>query len=104
MLEGMSKNFIDFDEVNFWCITDCCVVTVRTSYVVPGSRNSQYPTTTDIHNRCVNILSALFNAPASENELPGVGTGTIGSSEAIMLAALNMKWYETHITAVKERQ
>ncbi|WP_201779454.1 pyridoxal-dependent decarboxylase [Acidiplasma cupricumulans] len=37
----------------------------------------------------MNILARLYNAP-EENEF--IGTSTIGSSEAIMLALLAHKW------------
>ncbi|KAL5570708.1 hypothetical protein UlMin_020305 [Ulmus minor] len=41
-------------------------------------------------NRCVNIIAHLFNAPLGESEA-AVGVGTVGSSEAIMLAGLAFK-------------
>jgi glutamate decarboxylase len=47
----------------------------------------EYPQTAEIHQRCVNIISNLYHAPTGE----AVGTSTIGSSEAIMLAVLAMK-------------
>ena len=53
--ENLHKNFIDHDE---------------------------YPQTEIIHNRCVNMIARLFNAP---EECKSIGTATIGSSEAIML-------------------
>lgn len=43
-----------------------------------------------MQNRCVNIIANLFNAPLEEGEA-GVGVGTVGSSEAIMLAGLAFK-------------
>ncbi|KAI9091406.1 hypothetical protein K1719_028217 [Acacia pycnantha] len=47
--------------------------------------------TTDLHNRCVNMLARLFNAPMEEGEC-GVGVaGKVGSSEARMLAGLAFK-------------
>ena len=60
--ENLHKNFIDHDE---------------------------YPQTEVIHNRCVNMLARLFNAP---EECHSVGAATIGSSEAIMLGLLAHKW------------
>lgn len=60
--ENLHKNFIDHDE---------------------------YPQTEVIHNRCVNMLARLFNSP---KECSSIGTATIGSSEAIMLALLAHKW------------
>jgi len=62
MLETLGKNYIDQDE---------------------------YPQTTEIQNRCVNMLAHLFHAP---DDRTGVGTGTVGSSEAIHLAGLALKW------------
>lgn len=43
-----------------------------------------------IQNRCVNMIAHLFNAPIGESEA-AVGVGTVGSSEAIMLAGLAFK-------------
>ena len=62
MSETMDKNYIDQDE---------------------------YPQTTEIQNRCVNMLARLFHAPEHEEAM---GTGTVGSSEAIHLAGLALKW------------
>jgi glutamate decarboxylase len=62
MTETFDKNYIDQDE---------------------------YPQTTEIQTRCVNMLAHLFNAPEEEK---GIGTGTVGSSEAIHLAGLALKW------------
>jgi Pyridoxal-dependent decarboxylase conserved domain len=44
----------------------------------------EYPQVTELHKRCVNMLSRLFNAPLGPEE-EATGTGCIGSSEAIML-------------------
>jgi glutamate decarboxylase len=63
ILEGINKNYADMDE---------------------------YPVTTEIQNRCVNIIARLFNAPVGAGE-KAVGVGTVGSSEAIMLAGLAFK-------------
>lgn len=49
----------------------------------------EYPQTTEIHNRCVNMLARLFHAP---DEGTPVGCATVGSSEAIHLAGLALKW------------
>ena len=43
-----------------------------------------------MQNRCVNMIAHLFNAPLEESE-HAVGVGTVGSSEAIMLAGLAFK-------------
>ncbi|KAJ3501240.1 hypothetical protein NM208_g16976 [Fusarium decemcellulare] len=47
----------------------------------------EYPQSADIQNRCVNMIGDLFHAPPGTS----VGTSTVGSSEAIMLAVLAMK-------------
>ena len=49
----------------------------------------EYPQTAEIERRCVNMVANLFNAPM---EGGAVGVSTIGSSEAVMLAGLAMKW------------
>jgi glutamate decarboxylase len=49
----------------------------------------EYPQTAEIERRCVNIVADLFNAPAHGD---AVGVSTIGSSEAVMLGGLAMKW------------
>jgi glutamate decarboxylase len=51
--------------------------------------NDEYPQTSKIQDRVVNMLARLFNAPP---ESKSMGTGTIGSSEAIMLGLLAHKW------------
>jgi len=63
MTESFSKNFIDYEE---------------------------YPQSADIQNRCVSMIGRLFNAPTN-NGAAAVGTSTVGSSEAIVLAVLAMK-------------
>ncbi|CAO2827592.1 unnamed protein product [Amaranthus hypochondriacus] len=63
MMAAMNKNYVDMDE---------------------------YPVTTEIQNRCVNMIARLFNAPLYESET-AIGVGTVGSSEAIMLAGLAFK-------------
>jgi len=47
----------------------------------------EYPQTAAIEGRCINIVSDLFNAPEE-----GVGASAIGSSEAVMLAGMALKW------------
>jgi glutamate decarboxylase len=50
--------------------------------------HAEYPISAEIEQRCVRMLADLFHAP------PGEATGcrTQGSSEAIMLGALSLKW------------
>ena len=62
IIESLNKNFIDHDE---------------------------YPQTEVIHQRVVNMLGRLFNAPPQKTFL---GTATIGSSEAVMLGGLSHKF------------
>jgi len=49
----------------------------------------EYPQTAQIHQRIVNMLGRLFNAPA---QAEFCGTATVGSSEAIQLGLLAHKW------------
>jgi glutamate decarboxylase len=49
----------------------------------------EYPQTAAIEARCVNIIADLWNAPESEQ---ATGCSTTGSSEAVMLGALALKW------------
>ena len=64
MTEALPKNFIDYEE---------------------------YPMSADIQNRCVSMIARLFNAPTAFKGETAIGTSTVGSSEAIMLAVLAMK-------------
>ena len=49
--------------------------------------HAEYPQTAEIEQRCIRMLADLFNAPAKP-----WAPATQGSSEAIMLGALAMKW------------
>jgi glutamate decarboxylase len=49
----------------------------------------EYPRTAEIELRCVNMLSRLWNSPATEE---ATGTSTTGSSEAAMLGGMALKW------------
>ncbi len=49
----------------------------------------EYPQTAEIERRCVNIVADLFHVPGSGE---AIGVSTIGSSEAVMLAGLALKW------------
>lgn len=63
IMDSINKNYVDMDE---------------------------YPVTTELQNRCVNMIARLFNATVGDHEA-AVGVGTVGSSEAIMLAGLAFK-------------
>ncbi len=62
MAETMTKNAIDWDE---------------------------YPQSVELQDRCVNMLARLYGAPEHHRS---VGCATVGSSEAIHLGGLAMKW------------
>jgi len=49
----------------------------------------EYPRTAELEQRCVNMLSRLWNSPDSDE---ATGTSTTGSSEAAMLAGMALKW------------
>jgi glutamate decarboxylase len=49
----------------------------------------EYPQTVELQDRCVNMLARLYHAAEHHQS---VGTATVGSSEAIHLAGLAMKW------------
>lgn len=51
----------------------------------------EYPKTGDLQNRCVSIISRLFNIPETGDGSIPMGGSSVGSSEAIMLATLAMK-------------
>jgi glutamate decarboxylase len=67
MAEAFDKNMIDKDE---------------------------YPATAAIEQRCVNMVADLFHAEGLRDDDPASATGvsTIGSSEAVMLGGLALKW------------
>ena len=49
----------------------------------------EYPQTAELEMRCVNILSRLYHAT---EEGKACGCSTIGSSEAVMLGGMALKW------------
>jgi glutamate decarboxylase len=61
------------------------IETLNKNYV----NQEEYPQTTEIQGRCVNMLARLFGASSDHTS---TGTSTVGSSEAIHLAGLAMKW------------
>ncbi|CEN21206.1 glutamate decarboxylase [Paraclostridium sordellii] len=50
---------------------------------------SEYPQTTEMENRCVDMIANLWNAP---KDMDYIGTSTVGSSEACMLGGMAMKF------------
>src|SRR3954469_1639650 len=49
--------------------------------------HAEYPRTAEIEQRCIRMLGDLFHAPGATT-----GARTQGSSEAIMLGSLSLKW------------
>jgi glutamate decarboxylase len=49
--------------------------------------HAEYPRTAELEQRCIRMLADLFHAPGDTT-----GARTQGSSEAIMLGALSLKW------------
>jgi len=49
----------------------------------------EYPQTAELEMRCVNMLARLWNSPEHEE---ATGCSTIGSSEAVHLGGMAMKW------------
>ncbi|KAK9284250.1 hypothetical protein L1049_023419 [Liquidambar formosana] len=88
MLDGNPRlNLASF--VTTWMEPECdklVMAAINKNYV----DMDEYPVTTELQNRCVNMIAHLFNAPLGESET-AVGVGTVGSSEAIMLAGLAFK-------------
>ncbi|KAF8014580.1 hypothetical protein BT93_H0413 [Corymbia citriodora subsp. variegata] len=88
MLDGNPRlNLASF--VTTWMEPECdklIMASINKNYV----DMDEYPVTTELQNRCVNMIAHLFNAPMG-NEETAIGVGTVGSSEAIMLAGLAMK-------------
>jgi glutamate decarboxylase len=54
----------------------------------------EYPATAAIESRCVSMVADLFHAEGLRDDDPATATGvsTIGSSEAVMLGGLALKW------------
>jgi len=85
MLEGEPyKNLATF--VTTWMEPEAQRIVVENLY-----RNfidhAEYPISAEIEQRCIRMLADLFNAPGET-----AGARTQGSSEAIMLGALSLKW------------
>ncbi|KAH7557019.1 hypothetical protein JRO89_XS11G0030100 [Xanthoceras sorbifolium] len=82
MLDGNPRlNLASF--VTTWMEPEC-------DKLMMASINKNYVDMDEYPNRCVNMIAHLFNAPLGESET-AVGVGTVGSSEAIMLAGLAFK-------------
>ncbi|XWS37522.1 hypothetical protein CRYUN_Cryun19dG0050400 [Craigia yunnanensis] len=88
MLDGNPRlNLASF--VTTWMEPECdklIMASINKNYV----DMDEYPVTTELQNRCVNMIANLYNAPVGDGET-AVGVSTVGSSEAIMLAGLAFK-------------
>jgi glutamate decarboxylase len=85
VLDGIpSRNLATF--VTTWMEPQACALIAQNLH-----RNfidhAEYPQTAEIEQRCIRMLANLFNAPGETT-----GARTQGSSEAIMLGALSLKW------------
>ncbi|XP_020526031.1 glutamate decarboxylase 2 isoform X2 [Amborella trichopoda] len=88
LLDGNPRlNLASF--VNTWMEPECHTL-IMDSLNKNYADMDEYPITTELQNRCVNMIARLFNAPIGKEET-AVGVGTVGSSEAIMLAGLAFK-------------
>ncbi|CAI0627152.1 unnamed protein product [Linum tenue] len=82
MLDGNPRlNLASF--VTTWMEPEC-------DKLIMSSINKNYVDMDEYPNRCVNMIARLFNAPLGDSEA-AMGVGTVGSSEAIMLAGLAFK-------------
>src|ERR1700710_2914051 len=54
----------------------------------------EYPATAAIEQRCVCMVADLFHAENLRDDDPAsaIGTSTVGSREAVMLAGVALKW------------
>ncbi|XP_057812392.1 glutamate decarboxylase-like [Salvia miltiorrhiza] len=88
MLDGNPRlNLASF--VTTWMEPECdqlIMASLNKNYV----DMDEYPVTTELQNRCVNMIARLFHAPVGDEEA-AIGVSTVGSSEAIMLAGLAFK-------------
>ncbi|EEF34679.1 glutamate decarboxylase, putative [Ricinus communis] len=100
MLDGNPRlNLASF--VTTWMEPECnnlIMASINKNYV----DMDEYPVTTELQDRCVNMIAHMFHAPVGDDET-AVGVGTVGSSEAIMLAGLafKRKWQHKRIAEGK---
>src|ERR1700676_2167927 len=85
VLDGLpARNLATF--VTTWMEPEAEQV-IRESLRVNFIDHAEYPQSAEIEQRCIRMLADLFNAPGETT-----GARTQGSSEAIMLGALSLKW------------
>jgi glutamate decarboxylase len=85
MLDGLpQRNLATF--VTTWMEPEAEALiaqTLRVNFI----DHAEYPQSAEIEQRCIRMLADLYHAPGET-----IGTRTQGSSEAIMLGALSLKW------------
>jgi len=85
VLDGLpARNLATF--VTTWMepeVDDLIRQTLRVNFI----DHAEYPQSAEIEQRCIRMLASLFHAPGETT-----GARTQGSSEAIMLGALSLKW------------
>ena len=87
MLDGNARlNLATF--VTTWMEPEAAVLMAET-FDKNMIDKDEYPRTAELEQRCVSMISHLWNAPPEEQP---TGTSTTGSSEAAMLAGLAFKW------------
>jgi glutamate decarboxylase len=85
VLDGLpARNLATF--VTTWMEPEAEQV-IRRALRVNFIDHAEYPRSAEIEQRCIRMLGDLFNAPGETT-----GARTQGSSEAIMLGALSLKW------------
>ncbi|KAK4480052.1 hypothetical protein RD792_013109 [Penstemon davidsonii] len=84
MMASINKNYVDMDEYPITTELQASVSMYLVGIVLIINHFWIK------QNRCVNMIAHLFNAPLGHGEA-AVGVGTVGSSEAIMLAGLAFK-------------
>jgi glutamate decarboxylase len=85
VLDGLpARNLATF--VTTWMEPEADEV-IQQSLRVNFIDHAEYPQSAEIEQRCIRMLADLFNAPGETT-----GARTQGSSEAIMLGALSLKW------------
>ncbi|RWW09739.1 hypothetical protein GW17_00026760, partial [Ensete ventricosum] len=100
IMASVNKNYVDMDEYPvttelqvhhaLFLFDEMMPSLASKSTVTPNPVDPTHPLMIPASNRCVNMIAHLFNAPLGESEA-AVGVGTVGSSEAIMLAGLAFK-------------
>ena len=85
VLDGLpARNLATF--VTTWMEPEADQV-IQESLRVNFIDHAEYPQSAEIEQRCIRMLADLFNVPGETT-----GARTQGSSEAIMLGALSLKW------------